>query len=126
MMFKNILFNLLPLPCLLALLVTSVGPLHAALVIKEQAHELDMSQVLRWPLRAGDSLVFRQCGDCPTETLKLTADSVIATGLDGSVTTLKELLRARAKMRRNEPHVIAVFYFPDSREISRLILQTDV
>ena len=113
------------------LLIACAGALYypgtstATMQAREQAHELKLAQILRWPLRAGDSLVYRRCEACATETLRLTSASKFATAFDGSSVSLADLLRIKTGVRRNQVHVVTVFYLPESREVTRLILQTE-
>ena len=116
--------RLLPILLICAAVLSFSGPLSASMQIVEQAHELTMSHVLRWPLGNGDSLVFRRCEDCATQTLKISAISSYAFNGNESL-TLDELLRIKTGIRRNQEHVIVVFYEPESRAITRLIIQTE-
>ena len=97
----------------------------AALRIVEDAYELTKAQILRWPLGSGDRLVFRRCGDCATETLKLTERTTFAGSFDGTEIALDEMLRRKTSLRSGDGHVITVFFSPETREITRLVLQTE-
>jgi len=97
----------------------------AALEIREEAHELKAEQIMHWPLRAGDSLIFRPCAECAIKTLKVTDQTRFATGFGTAPIPLAELLRQKSLLRKDTEHVIAVFYLPEERQITRLILQTE-
>ena len=97
----------------------------AALNVHEETHELKAEQIMHWPLRAGDSLIFRPCGECAIKTLKVTDQTRFATGFGTAPIPLGELLRQKSLLRKGTEHVIAVFYLPKEQQITRLILQTE-
>ena len=102
-------------------------PAWAALETKEEAYEVRIDQIQRWPLRAGDSLVVRPCRGCDLQTLRVTAETRYATGLDenSETMTLSETLRKKSRIRNDANHLILVFYRPDDHQVTRLILRTD-
>ena len=112
-----------PVLLILSLAFTVTG--QAALEVREEAHELKAEQIMHWPLRAGDSLTFRPCGECAIESLKVTEQTRFATGFGSAVISLADLLRQKSLLRSGTEHVIAVFYLPEEQRITRLILQTE-
>jgi len=114
----------------LTALLTYATLADAALEIKENAFEVQLEQIQRWPLGEGDSLVVRPCRGCETQTLQVTGATRYAAGLDNAqILTLPEALRMKAKMRNDPTHIILVFYrpddHPDAGQVTRLILLTD-
>lgn len=112
---------------LLALVLSLISaiPAQATLQVSEDAFELNAAQIVRWPLRAGDSLVIRPCSECGIESLRVTEQTRYATGFGASTISLNHLLRQKLRLRDGTPHVIVVFFNPDERRITRLILQTE-
>ena len=113
---------------LVALLVLSLpfaASLQAALEVYEQAYELRTKQILRWPLRAGDSLVVRQCPDCDVRTLNVTDRTRYSNGFGATSITLDEMLRQKSLMRDGTEHLVVIFFLPDDLQVTRIILQTD-
>jgi len=107
----------------LCLAIAATG--QAALNVYEETHELKAKQIMHWPLRAGDSLIFRPCSECSIKTLKVTDQTQFATGFGTAAISLDELLRKKSLLRKGTDHVIAVFYLPKEHQITRLILQTE-
>lgn len=114
------------LPALLVMSVAFGATAHAALEVIEEAYELNAEQILRWPLRAGDSLVVRPCAGCGTETLKVTEQTRYATGFDAPSISLSDLLRKKSLSHDSADHLIVVFYRPDDLHVTRIVLQTDL
>jgi hypothetical protein len=110
---------------LLLVLSTSV---QATLQAREQAQEISAEQILRWPLRAGDSLVVKPCADCDIQTLQVTEHTKYAIGFgrDAKAITLNELLRQKSLLRDEDNHLIVIFFQPDNRQVSRVVLQTEL
>jgi len=100
----------------------------ATLQAYEQAHEIKAEQILRWPLRAGDSLVIKPCANCDIQTLQVTDHTKYAIGLgrDAKTITLNELLRLKSVLRDEKNHLIVIFFQPDDRQVSRVVLQTEL
>jgi hypothetical protein len=109
------------------LLVFSTA-VQAALQASEQAHEIKAEQILRWPLRAGDSLIVKPCTDCDIQTLRVTEHTryAIGFGRNAKATTLNELLRQKSLLHDEENHLIVIFFQPDDRQVSRVVLQTEL
>ncbi len=122
-------------PLLTALVVSLafITSTHAALEIKEDAFEVQLEQIQRWPLGEGDSLVVRSCRGCELRTLQVTAATRYATGFaqdgDTQALTLPETLRLKSTMRNDPTHTIVVFFrpddHPDAGQVTRLILLAD-
>jgi len=124
------------LPTLLYALLVSLAFMtsaHAALELKEDAVEVQLEQIQRWPLGEGDSLVLRPCRGCELRTLQVTAATRYATGFahDGAspALTLPETLRLKSTLRNDPTHTIVVFFRPDNHpdagQVTRLILLAD-
>ena len=112
----------------ITLLLVFSASVQATLQAREQAHEIKAEQILRWPLRAGDSLVVKPCTDCDIQTLQVTDHTKYSIGLgrDAKVITLNELLRLKSLLRDEENHLIVIFFQPDDRQVSRVVLQTEL
>ena len=109
----------------LALTLAFSASVQAALEVREEARELKTEQILRWPLRAGDSLVVRTCQGCDIETLQVTSETRYSNGFDTSPISLAELLRQKSLLREGTAHLIVVFFLPDNHQVTRMILQTN-
>jgi len=109
----------------LALSLAFSASVQAALEVREEARELKTEQILRWPLRAGDSLVVRRCQGCDIETLQVTSETRYSNGFDTSPISLAELLRQKSLLREGTAHLIVVFFLPDNHQVTRMILQTN-
>ncbi len=99
----------------------------AALEIKEKAYEVRAEQIIRWPLREGDSLVVQPCRGCEIQTLRVTGETEYATGpyRNRQSTNLSEILSLKSKIRSDTAHIILVFYNPDNLKVTSLILEAD-
>jgi len=111
---------------LIALSLLLGAPVQAALEIREQAFELSAEQILRWPLRAGDSLVVRPCDGCDIETLQVTEETRYSIGFDGESILLRDLLRQESLLPNNGNYLVIVFFQPNNGPVTRIILQTDL
>ncbi len=113
---------------ILALLLMFSTSAQATLQAHEQAYEIKAAQIVRWPLRAGDSLVVKPCTDCDIQTLRVTDHTKYAIGFgrDAETITLNELLRQKSLLRDENNHLIVIFFQPDDRQVSRVVLQTEL
>ena len=107
--------------------LTFVNFAWAALEAKEEAYEVQLEQILRWPLREGDSLVVRPCRGCEAQTLRVTGETEYATGPYGNrqSSDLSEILSMKSKIRSDTAHLILVLYDPDNQQVTSLILVAD-
>ncbi|MAF83776.1 MAG: hypothetical protein QGG54_17190 [Gammaproteobacteria bacterium] len=99
---------------------------HAALEVIEEAYELNSTQILHWPLRAGDSFVIQPCVDCGARTLRVSDETRYATGFNTALISLSDLLRVKSQSLNTENHLIIVFFQPNDLLVTRIILQTDL
>jgi hypothetical protein len=99
---------------------------HAALEVFEEAYELNSTQIIRWPLRAGDSLIIRPCIGCSTRALRVSAETRYATGFNTAPVSLRDLLRVKSKLHDTENYLIAVFFLPDKLLVTHIVLQTNL
>ncbi len=97
-----------------------------ALEVREEAFELEAGQILRWPLRAGDSLVVRPCDDCDVTTLQVTEETRYSLGFNGEPLTLRDLLRMESLNSSHDNSLIIVFFRPNNGPVTRIILQTEL
>jgi hypothetical protein len=111
---------------LFAMLLAFVSPVQAALEAKEKAFELTAEQILHWPLREGDNLVVQPCTGCGVETLRVEKGVHCSIGFDGEHISLRELLRQESLLPANADHLVIVFFHPDDRQVTRIILQTEL
>jgi len=100
-------------------------PAPAALEAIEQAWELSAQQVLRWPLRTGDHLIVRPCDTCDTTTLQVTERTRFAMGFNTPDITLRDLLREKTRQGGAADYLVILFYTPDDRRVTRMILRTE-
>ena len=100
----------------------------AALEVSENAYELTTEQILRWPLRAGDNIVIQPCAGCAIQTLQVTEQTRYAIGFGPDATSIKlnELLRQKSLLRDNANNLIILFFHPDDRRVSRIVLNTEI
>ncbi len=110
---------------LLTVLLAYGTAVQAALEMVEDAYELNPEQILRWPLNTGDSLVVKPCDDCSTTVLHTTANTRYATGFDAPSISLRELLKEKSRTSDTANDLIIIFFRPDDRQITRIILQTE-
>ncbi len=122
----------------LTLLVVSMivlVPAHAALESLEiSSYELDADQIMRWPLRVGDSLIVRACSGCDTETLRVTDETDFEfwiTYLKNEkdkekikLGSLRDLLKEKSRLRRRDNYLIVIFFDPDNHRLDRIALDT--
>jgi len=111
---------------LIALSLLLGAPARAALEISEQAFELNAKQILRWPLREGDSIVVRPCDSCNIETLQVTEETRYSIGFDGENILLRDLLRQESLLTNSEDYLVIVFFQPNNGPVTRIILQTEL
>ena len=120
---------------LIVLSMIVLVPVHAALeAIEKSSYELDADQVMRWPLRVGDSLVVRPCADCDTETLRVTDQTDFESWITylnkdkkkekGELDSLRDLLKAKSRLSGRDNYFIVIFFDPDSNLIDRIALDT--
>ncbi len=100
-------------------------PAPAALEAIEQAYELSAQQVLRWPLRTGDHVVVRPCDTCDTTTLQVTDSTRFSTGFNAPDISLQDLLRKKTQQGSSADYLVILFYTPDERQVTRMILRTE-
>lgn len=110
---------------LLTLSLTMSMPAQAALESRETALELNAQQILRWPLREGDSLIVRPCDNCAIQTLQVTAETRYSIGFGAEPVLLRELLQYESLIPDNENYLVIVFSRSDNGRVTRIILQTD-
>jgi len=110
---------------LLTVLLIYGAATQAALEILEDAYELNTGQILRWPLREGDSLVIKPCDDCSTKVLHTTEKTRYSTGFDAPFISLRELLKEKSRTSDKANDLIIVFFRPDDQQVTRIILQTE-
>lgn len=92
---------------------------NAALIIKEDAFELDISDV-SLPADRNGEIVIRQCEelDCDTTRLSVNPETTYHLGFDSASTTLDAIKQAAAA--RDQP--IYIFYRPESETVTRIVL----
>lgn len=100
-------------------------PAAAALEAIEQAYELSARQILRWPLRTGDHLLVRPCDTCDTTTLQVTESTRFSTGFNTPDITLRDLLREKTRQGGQGDYLVVLFYTPDNRQVTRMILRME-
>jgi len=110
---------------LLVLSLTFSASAQAALEVLEDAYELRTEQILRWPLRAGDSLVVRPCHGCDITSLRVTDETRYSAGFDAPSISLRDLLHKKSLLQNNAEHLVIVFFRPDDLQVTRIIWQTN-
>ncbi len=97
----------------------------AALEVAEKTYELTTEQILRWPLRAGDSFVIKPCSGCDVTTLQVTDETRYASGFGTPDIPLRELLKKKSQLRNSADGLVIIFFQPSSLQVTRMILQTN-
>ena len=108
----------------LALMASLLGPLsgQGALRVIEAALELDPASV-RLPQHEAGQLVVRECASCDPLILRVDASTTYHIGVSSPAISLRQLLD-EAAARRTKPAGIYVFYLPEAKTVTRVILST--
>ncbi len=113
---------------LVALLILGVIPMTwsrttlAALEASEHAYEVDAAQVLRWPLGDDGSLVLRPCRACDPVTLGVNAQTTYRVSGSSLNISREELLRLKSMLINLDEVLVYIFYRPDERVATRIVL----
>ena len=104
---------------ILAIAQTCLVTAGAALIIDEEAFELDISAV-RLPANTSGEIVIRECAAMECETTRLAVDQFTTyhLGFASGSTTLDGLKRVSAA----EDQAIYIFYRADTETVTRIVL----
>lgn len=102
--------------------LTWVSSAGAALQVVEQSYELRANAIERWPLGDDDSIVLRPCGDCESVVLRVNAQTNYGRNFSGSFLTRTEFMRSKGSVANLRNAYIFVFFRPDDKTVTRIIL----
>lgn len=106
---------------LIVLLGLLAAPAMAALQALEQAVELRLDQVTL-PGGPGSQMPVRRCADCPTMMLQVTAATTYYVSPSRTAVSLQELKDAAAGSTPRQKTFLNVFFDPETRRVTRLVL----
>jgi len=95
---------------LLTLTMAYGTSVQAAMETLEDAYELNTKQILRWPLRTGDSLVVKPCDSCNVTTLQVTEETRYSTGFDAPFISLHDLLNEKTRLNLTANMTSSLFF----------------
>ena len=108
-----------------AVALTAFAPAHAALIAVEQAYELNVAQIERWPLSDTGRLVIRTCRTCESIALRVDAATRYRLGMGGAAVSRDELVRLQATLNDRDGTHVFVFYRPDDGVATRIVLDIE-
>ena len=96
----------------------------AALVATEQAYELTVDQVERWPLSDNGRIVLRACATCETVALSVDANTTYRSSQSSLNITREEMLQIKSMLGNPDDAFLYIFYRPDDDIATRIVLDT--
>ena len=110
----------------LAIILLTWGQVtQAALQATEQAYELNVHMVERWPLGDEGSIVLYPCEDCDRVVLRVNAATRYGNSLSGPDISRNELLQLKATLSGGQDAFVYIFYRPDDQTATRIVLDAD-
>ncbi|MFQ5636210.1 MAG: hypothetical protein ACE5G3_12885 [Gammaproteobacteria bacterium] len=97
----------------------------AALGVVEQAYEIELWMVERWPLGDAGSIVLRPCEECSSVVLRVSADTAYRRSGSAVNISREEMLRIKAMLGSDTGALVYVYYRPDDDTATRIVLDTD-
>jgi hypothetical protein len=117
---------LITMTMLAVILLVWTRATNAALERVEDAYELRLEQVERWPLADSTNIVVRPCSRCDRVVLQVNAATRYSNGLRGADIGREELLRVKSTIRDRDNTFVYIFYRPENSSVTRIVLDADL
>jgi len=127
---------LITMTMLAVILLVWTRATNAALERVEDAYELPLAQVERWPLSDSTNIVIRPCDRCDRVVLHVSRETCYLTGTPARKTercrlsrnrgksARDSLLRRKSKIHDRDNAFVYVFYDPENRSVASIVLDT--
>jgi hypothetical protein len=108
-----------------AVLLVSAQPASAALIHVEEAYELKLRLVERWPVGDTAQMIVRPCTDCERIYLRITDDTAYYLRWNGPRITWRQFTDARTSGGMSQDTSLAVFFDPENLNVTRVVLNAE-